>query len=119
MPAANLRARLIQREHEQVARVREIIVLDRVQVPAARLHGEKLLGPDRVGHRRALERRAEIETPQLLERLVVVGDDLAVLCRSEHDPAGGDERAGTVRGPPFELRAGQPASHLLATVKWV
>src|SRR5216683_5816199 len=65
-------SRLIQREHEQVARVREIIVLDRMQVSAAALHREKLLGADRVGHRRALERRAEVEAPQLLQRLVVI-----------------------------------------------
>jgi hypothetical protein len=65
-----------------------------MQVPAAGLHREILLGPDRVGHRRALERRAEIEAPQLLERLILIGDDPAVLRGGEHDPAGRDQRAG-------------------------
>ena len=57
------------------------------------LHGEILLRSDRVGDRRALERRADVEAPQLLERLVVVGDDPAVLQRREHQAAGRVGRA--------------------------
>ena len=53
-----------------------------------------LLRPDRVGHRRALERRADVEAPQFLQRLVVIGDHPAVLQRGEYDAAGGDQRAG-------------------------
>src|SRR5262249_45950517 len=52
---------LVQRKHEHVARTLELIELDRMQMAAAGLHREILLGPDRIGHRRALERRAEIE----------------------------------------------------------
>src|SRR5262245_15629314 len=69
----------IEREHEQVARGLELVELDRMQVAAARLHREILLGSDRVGHRRALERRADVEAPELLQRLVVVGNHPAVL----------------------------------------
>src|SRR5215467_4717746 len=86
----------VQREDEHVARALELIELDRMQMAAAGLHREILLGPDRVGHRRALERCAEIEPPQLFELLVVIGDEPAILQRSEHDAAGGDERAGAV-----------------------
>src|SRR5260370_13800144 len=53
----------IQREHEQVARRFEIVVLDGVQVATAALHRDILLGADRIGDGRALERRAEIEAP--------------------------------------------------------
>src|SRR5258708_34991478 len=84
----------VQREHVQVARVHQVVVLDRMQVSAAGLHREILLGSDRVGHRRALEWRAEIETPQLLERLVLIGDDPAVLRSGKDDPARRDQRAG-------------------------
>src|SRR6267378_595890 len=78
----------IQREHEQIARRFEIVVLDRVQVATATLHCDILLGTDRIGNGRALERRAEIEAPQLLELFVVIGDDPAVLERGEHEAAG-------------------------------
>src|SRR5215510_10623767 len=64
-----------------------------MQVPAAGLHREVLLRPDRIGHRRALERGADIEAPELLQRLVVIGDHPAVLQRSEDHAAGGDQRA--------------------------
>ncbi len=82
----------IQREHEQVARVLQPVVLHRMQVAAAGLHGEILLGPDRVGDGRALERSADVEAPELLQRLVVVSDHPAVLQRGEHHTAGGDQR---------------------------
>src|SRR5262245_38862538 len=61
----------VQREHEQVARVLQVIELDRMQVAAAGLHGEVLLRSDRIGHRRTFERRADIEAPELLQGLVV------------------------------------------------
>src|SRR5229473_1489861 len=83
----------IQREHEQVARALQFVELDRMQVAAAGLHGEKLLRPDRIGHRRALERRADIEAPELLEGLVVIGDHPAILQRGEDHAAGSDQRA--------------------------
>jgi len=41
----------IQCEHEQIARVLQLVVLHRMQVTATRLHGEKLLRADSVGHR--------------------------------------------------------------------
>src|SRR3954449_13402235 len=85
------RSSSVQREHEHVARALELIELDRMQMATAGLHREKLLRPDRVGHRRALERRAEIEPPQLLELLVVIGHEPAILQRGEHHAAGGDE----------------------------
>src|SRR5262245_14664104 len=87
------RASSVQREHEHVARVLELIEFDRMQMAAAGLHREILLGPDCVSHRRALERRAEIEAPQLFELLVVIGHEPAILQRGEHDAAGSDERA--------------------------
>ena len=60
---------------------------------AAGLHRQVLLRPDRIGHRRALERRAHVEAPQLLERLVVVGHHPAVLQRGEHQAARRRRRA--------------------------
>src|SRR5215510_4145085 len=90
------RASSVQREHEHVARVLELIEFDRMQMAAAGLHREILLGPDRIGHRRALERRADVEPPQLLELLVVIGDEPAVLQRGEDYAAGGDQRTGAV-----------------------
>src|SRR6516162_9157091 len=71
----------IQREDEQVARVLEVVVFHRMQVASARLHGEILLRPDSKYDRRALERRADIEAPQLLQPLVVISDHPAVLKR--------------------------------------
>src|SRR5438105_149551 len=64
-----------------------------MQVAAAGLYGDVLLGPDGIGDGRALERRADVESPQLLELLVVIGDDPAVLQRGEDDATGGGERA--------------------------
>src|SRR3954466_1282478 len=64
-----------------------------MQVTAAGLHREILLGSDRVGHRRALERGADIEAPELLQRFVVIGDYPSVLQRGKHYAAGGDQRA--------------------------
>src|SRR5262245_16447079 len=58
-----------------------------MQVASAGLHGEVLLRPDRIGHRRAFERRADVEPPQFLERLVVVGDDPSILQRTEEHAA--------------------------------
>ncbi len=40
---------LVQREHEQIARVLEVVVFHRMQVASARLHREILLRPDRIG----------------------------------------------------------------------
>src|SRR5215467_6457944 len=39
----------IQREHEQIARRFQIVVLDRMEVATATLHRDVLLRPDRVG----------------------------------------------------------------------
>src|SRR5436305_194122 len=83
----------IQREHEQIARVLELVELLRMQVAAAGLHREILFRPDRIRHRRALERRADIETPKLFERLVVICNDPAVLQRREDESARGRDRA--------------------------
>src|SRR2546426_3849499 len=82
----------VQREDEQVARILEVIELHRVEVTSARLHGEILLRPDRVSDRRPLEGRTQIEAPQLLQLLVVIGDDPAVLQRREYEAAGRDGR---------------------------
>src|SRR5947209_8213442 len=57
----------VQREDEHVARCLQLVVLHRMEVPTARLHGEILLRSDRIGHRRALERRANVEPPELFE----------------------------------------------------
>src|SRR5262245_48093053 len=65
----------IQGEDEQVARVLELVELHRMEVAAAGLHREILLRTDRVGHRRTLERGADVEAPELFQRLIVVGDD--------------------------------------------
>src|SRR5207253_10468158 len=86
-------ALLVQREDEQVARVLELVPVHRVEMPAAGLHREEFLRADRVDDRRALERRADVEAPELLERLVVVGHDPAVLQRGEDQAAGGRGRA--------------------------
>ena len=64
-----------------------------MQVAPAGLHGEILLRPDGVGHRRALERRADVEAPELFERFVVVGDHPAILQRREYQAAGRVGRA--------------------------
>src|SRR5260370_31561326 len=72
--AAVQRARevtLIQRKHEQIARALQLVVFHGMYVAAAGLHREILLRADRISHRRALERRADIEAPELLERLVL------------------------------------------------
>src|SRR5215475_544285 len=83
----------IQREYEHVAGIFQLVVFHRMQMAAAGLHGEILLRPDRIGDRRALERGADVEAPELLERLVVIGDHPAVLQRREYDAARGDQRA--------------------------
>src|SRR5262245_30862371 len=75
--------RSVQREDEEIARVLQLVELHRMQVPSAGLHRQILLWPDGVGYRRAFERRADVEAPQLLERLVVVGDHPSVLQRAE------------------------------------
>src|SRR6516225_6607596 len=61
--------------------------------PAA-LHGDILLRPDGVSDGRALEWRADIEAPKLLELVVVIGDHPAVLKGREHKAAGGCGDAG-------------------------
>src|SRR5262245_5478767 len=73
----------IQREYEQVARVLQLVELHGMQVAAAGLHRQILLRSDRISNGRALERRAEIEAPELLQCLVVIGDHPAVLQRRE------------------------------------
>src|SRR5207248_4482192 len=88
------KSQLVQREHEHVARILEAIELHRMQVPAARLHREVLFGPDRVGDGRAFERRADVEAPELLERVVVVGDHPSVLQRGKDETARGVDGAG-------------------------
>src|SRR5262249_54851073 len=74
----------IQREYEHVARVLEVIVFHWVQVASACLHREILFRADRVDDRCALQRRADVKTPQLLQLLIVVGDHPTVLQRREH-----------------------------------
>src|SRR5215475_7496284 len=66
-----------------------------MHVAPAALHRYILLWSDRIGNGRALERRADIEAPELLELFIVVGDDPAVLERGEHNAASrrGDARA--------------------------
>src|ERR1700726_2616342 len=49
----------VQGKHEQVARCFQIVVLHRMQVAAAALHRQVLLGPDRIDDRRALEGSAD------------------------------------------------------------
>src|SRR5712671_6447069 len=83
----------VQREDEQVARILKVIELHRVEVTSARLHGEILLRPDRVSNRCPLEGRTQIEAPQLLQLLVVIGHDPAVLQRREYEAARRDGRA--------------------------
>src|SRR2546430_15743553 len=65
---------LVQREYKQVARVLQVIELRRMQMPSPGLHGDVLLSVDRVRDRRAFQWRADVEAPQFLRRLVVVGD---------------------------------------------
>src|SRR6185369_15682193 len=69
----------IQCEHEQIARVLQLVPVHRMQMPSAGLHGEILLRADRVSDRRTFERRADVEAPEFFERFVVVGDHPAVL----------------------------------------
>src|SRR2546428_13183385 len=66
-----------------------------MQVAPTGLNGEILFRPYCVRDRGAFERRADVEAPQLLERLVVVGDNPAVLQSGEHHAAGRVCRAGT------------------------
>ena len=63
---------LVQCEHEQ-ATVFQVVELHRVQVASAGLHGSALRA-NLEGDRCALERRAEVDAPELFERVVVVGD---------------------------------------------
>src|SRR3954454_14248591 len=57
------------------------------------LHGQVLLRPNRVCDRGALEWCADVETPQLFQRLIVIGNDPAILQRSEDNAAGSRQRA--------------------------
>src|SRR5262249_5767480 len=59
-----------------------------MKVPAAGLHGDILLCSDRIRHRGALECRAHIEAPHLLELFVVICDDPTTLEGSEQTAAG-------------------------------
>src|SRR4030095_13644176 len=60
----------IQRKDEEVARRLEVVEFLRMDVPPARLHGKILLRPYRVADRGTLERRTDVEAPQLFELLV-------------------------------------------------
>src|SRR3954471_16835881 len=57
------------------------------------LHCKVLLRPDRVSDRRSFQRCADVETPQLFQRLIVIGNDPAILQRSEDNAAGSRQRA--------------------------
>ena len=79
----------VQRENKHITRVLQVIKFHRMQVPATGLHGEVLLGSDRVRDRRAFQRSAHVKAPQLLERLIVVSNDPAILqCREQHASGG-------------------------------
>src|SRR5882672_12001096 len=86
--------RSIQRENEEVARRLELVIFHRMNVATARLHGDILLRPDRVGDRRALEWRADVEAPKFLKLFVVIGDHPAVLQCREDDATGRNQRTG-------------------------
>src|SRR5207245_7285252 len=57
------RIQSVQREDEQVAGILQLVVLHGMQVAAPGLHGEILLGSDRVRHRCAFQSRADVEAP--------------------------------------------------------
>ena len=90
-------------EHEDHGRVGQMPHLRRARelvlgVPEqAGGNRDILLAVDRIGHRRRIEAGADIDLPQLLERLVVERHDRAVEQRRDHDAAGGREHAGGVR----------------------
>src|SRR6516162_408217 len=92
-----------QPEHEDHGRARHILHFRRARqlVPGiaeqARCDGDILLAVDRIGDRRGVEAGAQIEAPELLERLIVECHDGAVEQRRYHDAAGGRQRAGKVR----------------------
>src|SRR6516164_1648948 len=80
-----------QPEHEDHGRARHILHFRRARqlVPGiaeqARCDGDILLAVDRIGDRRGVEAGAQIEAPELLERLIVEGHDGAVKQRRHHD----------------------------------
>src|SRR5579864_9558441 len=77
----------IQRKDEQVAGILQVVVFHRMQMPAAGLNGDVLLGSDRISHRGALERGAHVEPPQFLERLIVIGHHPTILESREYQAA--------------------------------
>src|SRR5207249_11230794 len=77
-----------QREHEQVTGVLISIEFHWMQMTPTGLYCEILLGPDRIRHRRALQRSAHAEAPEFFDRLDIVGQDPPILYRLEHQPAG-------------------------------
>src|SRR5438552_217574 len=79
----------VQRKHKQIAGILQIVVFHGMQVPAAGLHREILLGSDRVRHGRAFQCRAQVEPPQFLERLVVIRHHPTILEGGEHHSACG------------------------------
>src|SRR4029450_211801 len=91
-----------QSEHEDHRRIAEVLHLGRTRqlVPGvaeqAGRNGDVLLAVDRIAHRRRVEAGADIDAPELLQRLVVERDDRAVKERRDHDAAGGRERAGKI-----------------------
>ena len=56
-----------------------------MQVPTAGLNRKILLRSHRIGHRRTLERRADVEAPQLFQRLVMIStpDQFGAMVKSE------------------------------------
>src|SRR5207244_13141458 len=74
----------IQREHEQITGVLIFIEFHRMQMTPTGLYCEILLGPDRIRHRRTLQRSAHVEAPEFFERTDIVGHDPTILQRREH-----------------------------------
>src|SRR5580704_18405158 len=76
---SNFAGKLIQRKDEQVAGILKVVEFHGMQVPSAGLNRKVLFCSDRISHRRALQRGAQIEPPQFLERIVVIRDHPTVL----------------------------------------
>src|SRR5580698_5064324 len=76
---SRLGRKLIQREDKQIAGILQVVEFDRMQVPSAALNCNVLFGSDGVGHRRALQRGPDVETPEFFERFVVIRHQPTVL----------------------------------------
>src|SRR5208282_3229974 len=73
--------------------------LEQTDVPgvaATDMNGDVLLAVDRVADRRRGDRRADVETPQRLQLLVVEGGEGAVDCAGKDEAAGGRQYAGII-----------------------